>query len=70
MWIIVFCRHDESLGREKENQCAAVEDRGGNKSRDRRNERIPPALISTGCSEVNTTGFSPELCYGVNPAGF
>lgn len=24
--------------------------------------------ISTGCLEVNTTGFSPELGYGVNPA--
>lgn len=44
MWIIVFCWHDESLVREKENPCIAVEDRGGNKSGDRRNERICPAL--------------------------
>lgn len=31
---------------------------------------FPLLALSTGCSEVNTTGFSPELRYGVNPARY
>lgn len=42
MWISAFCWHDESLVREKENQHVTVEDRGGNMSGDRGDERIPP----------------------------
>lgn len=45
------------------------EERGGNQPGDKGAERIPPALsISTACPGLNTTGCSPELHYGANPA--
>lgn len=67
MWIIAFCWHDESLVREKENVLLWRTEVGTSLETEGMRE-FALLSISTGCLEVNTTGFSPELGYGVNPA--